>query len=386
MKFKDIPKPARSYMIYHVLISPGLICWYLLPLYMMMTGYSPLSVGMLFSTASALSVILTYLAGKLFDRVSIKRGLVAIDIIDGAAYFFYFLAAGPLSGLFLLIGRLLEEASFILYPLYPAYERIIYPKQNRTQILSWHLRLPEISQIISFPIIGYLLGYVFTKPFHYRIAFLMTSLFSVFTVWYLIKFLAADREREKLSGESFSFKFSPRFWKFIFVDCVITLAGSLTPALVLINYVINKLHKTLFEITLIEAAMSAVVIAATYLSDRIKPEREKTAIILGLSIISASFFLISLGANFAALTILYSAARFGSTIMFPHYRSWMWSFIPPKSSAQIHGALNSLRRVIEISSPALAGLLATAGPSVPYNVSASLYAAAAGSILLFKKL
>ncbi len=385
MRYRDIPKPARMYMIYHVLTGPTLICWYLLPLYMMMTGYSPLGVGILFSVTNVLSVVLTYIVGGIFDRVPIKLGLVAIDILDGVAYFFYFLAKGPFSGLFLLLGRLLEEASFILYPLYPAYERIIYPKQNRVEILNWHLRLPEIGQIVSFPIIGYILGYVFTKPFHYRLAFLLASLTSIFTAWYLMRFLVADEEREKLSGESFSFKFDPRFWRFLLVDSAMSLADSLIPELVLINYVVFKLHKTLFEITLVEAAMSAVVILATYLSDRMK-ESQKAMISLGMVMISASLFVISLGVGFPLLITLYGVVRFGSVVMFPHYRSWMWSFIPPKSSAQIHGALSSFRRVIGMISPALAGFLVTVGPTVPYVFSAVLYAFTATLISVFKEI
>lgn len=385
MRFKDIPKSARMYIIYHVLIAPTLISWYLLPLYLMMTGYNPLEVGVLFSVTNALSIVLVYIVGKFFDRVPIKYGLVTVEITNSTAYFFYFLSSGAMSGLFLLLGRIAEEASFIFYPLYPAYERIIYPKPNRTEILNWHLRLPEFSQIVSFPIIGYLLGYVFTRPFHYRISFLLISITSVLAAWYLMKFLVVDKEREKLSRESFSFRFSPRFWKFLVIDSLMALSNSLIPELVLINYVVFKLHKTLFEITLIEVTMSISTIAATYLSDRMKRD-QRFMIFLGMTLVSVSLFLISLGVNFPILVPLYGVIRFGSTVMFPYYRSWMWSFVPPKSSAQVHGALSSLRKIIGMMSPAIAGFLASVGPTFPYIASATLYAFSAAFILMFKKL
>ena len=103
MRFKDIPKSARMYIIYHVLIAPTLISWYLLPLYLMMTGYNPLEVGVLFSVTNALSIVLVYIVGKFFDRVPIKYGLVTVEITNSTAYFFYFLSSGAMSGLFLLL-------------------------------------------------------------------------------------------------------------------------------------------------------------------------------------------------------------------------------------------------------------------------------------------
>ena len=147
MKWGEIPPGARRYMLYHVFVTPGLICWYLLPLYLMMTGFSVFEVGWLFTLINLVSIPLTYLVCKRFDRVPVKRGLITVDMLDGVAYTFYFLAKGAFAPFALLMGRMLEEISFLFYPLYPAYERIIYPEKRRSEILSWHLRLPEISSM-----------------------------------------------------------------------------------------------------------------------------------------------------------------------------------------------------------------------------------------------
>lgn len=79
-------------MIYHTLIALGLITWTLFPLYLMMTGYSILEVGVFFTIVNIASIPLTYLFGRLFNRWDIKKGLIVIDILDGIAYVMYGLA------------------------------------------------------------------------------------------------------------------------------------------------------------------------------------------------------------------------------------------------------------------------------------------------------
>ncbi len=382
MKWREIPVGARRYMLYHVFITPGLVCWYLLPLYMMMTGFSVLEVGWLFTLISLASVPLTYLICKRFDRVSIKRGLIVVDVIDSAAYTFYFFAKGLFAPVALFIGRILEEISFLFYPLYPAYERIIYPQERRHEILSWHLRLPEISSIVLYPVIGYLLGYIFTKPYHYRITFLLFGLFAVFTVWYLWRFLPEVGEKERLTFERFSFRFDRGFLLFITVDSLITLASSITPELVLVNYVVFTLKKTIFEVTLIVATMAAVTVFTTFLTEKARKEWAKFYMTLGLGLLVLYSLIMGFSPSFTVTLFAYTVMEFGSALMFPFYRDWMWSFVLPEKSAQFHGALSSLRRSIRIISPFLAGWQAFIHPVMPYITGGFLYSAAAVLIMV----
>lgn len=53
MRWSEIPREAKAYMIYHTLIAPGLITWTLFPLYLMMTGYSVLEVGAFFTIVTS---------------------------------------------------------------------------------------------------------------------------------------------------------------------------------------------------------------------------------------------------------------------------------------------------------------------------------------------
>lgn len=109
MRWKEIPVPARRYIIYHTLVSPLLITWYMLPLYMFMTGYTVLETGILFTLISIASIPITYLIGKVFDRVAVRHGLVIIDLLDGLACIFYGLSYGLTAPLMLSIGLIIEK-------------------------------------------------------------------------------------------------------------------------------------------------------------------------------------------------------------------------------------------------------------------------------------
>ncbi len=157
MRWSEIPRDAKAYMLYHTLIAPSLIVWILFPLYLMKTGYSILEVGVFFTSINIASVPLTYLFGRAFNRWDIKKGLITIDVLYG-------LSKGAVALLMLFAGRTIEKLSAMLYPLYRAYEQIIYPEDKYEEIFAWHLKLSEVSRLVTFSIMGYLLGYVYSGP------------------------------------------------------------------------------------------------------------------------------------------------------------------------------------------------------------------------------
>jgi len=56
IRWREISPNARRYMLYHVFATPGLICWYLLPFYLMMAGFSVFEAGWLFTIINLLSI------------------------------------------------------------------------------------------------------------------------------------------------------------------------------------------------------------------------------------------------------------------------------------------------------------------------------------------
>ena len=74
----------------------------------------------------------------------------------------------------------------MFYPLYQAAERTLYPENKMEKIFAWHIRLPEISQLIGFLVLGYVFGYIFTTPRDYRLGFIVIGLSSSVTIVYLL--------------------------------------------------------------------------------------------------------------------------------------------------------------------------------------------------------
>ncbi len=109
LKLRELPAPARNYIIYHTIISPLLIIWYMVPLYMFMTGYNVLEVGAFYTIVNLSSIPITFLIGKAFEKIPLRHGLVLIDALDGIASIFYGLSIGPLAPLFLFAGLLIEK-------------------------------------------------------------------------------------------------------------------------------------------------------------------------------------------------------------------------------------------------------------------------------------
>ena len=58
-KWSEIPTGARHYILYHTIISPLLITWYMLPMYMFMTDYTVLEVGIIFTLVHVMSIPVT---------------------------------------------------------------------------------------------------------------------------------------------------------------------------------------------------------------------------------------------------------------------------------------------------------------------------------------
>ncbi len=372
MRWSEIPRDAKAYMLYHTLIAPGLIVWILFPLYLMETGYSILEVGAFFTAVNFASIPLTYLFGRAFNHWDIKKGLIAIDILDGVAYVLYGLSKGVIAPLMLFTGRAVEKLSSMLYPLYRAYEQIIYPEDKYEEIFAWHLRLPEISRLLTFPVMGYILGYVYPGTESYRWAFIIFGLFSAFTVAYIQLFLPSVGREERLTPEGFTFR-AGEFKVLLAFEALLTLAWELAPEIVLINYIIFVLHKTVFEVTLVAVVSSLASIIGTYASERFPKERSFQGMSLGMLISALYAALMMVSPPFWLVIIAYSLDAFGGTFWFPFYRAWMFKLIPKKRASEFHAAISSYRKVIGIVTPFMAGALASVHATLPYAFSLAFF-------------
>jgi len=362
-------------MLYHTMIAPSLIVWILLPLYLMETGYSILKVGAFFTAVNIASVPLTYLFGRAFNRWDMKKGLITIDVLDGIAYILYGLSKGVVAPVMLFVGRAVEKLSAILYPLYRAYEQIIYPEDRYEEIFAWHLRLPEISRLLTFPVMGYILGYVYPGPKSYRWVFIIFGLFSAFTVAYIWRFLPSVGKEGRITPEGFTFR-AGEFKLLLAFEALLTAGWGLAPDMILINYIVFVLHRTLFEVTLITVATSLASIAGTYASERVPKGKGFQAIAFGMFLNAFNVFIMALSPPLWAVLAAYTVGNFGDTLWFPFYRAWMFRLIPREKTSEFHAAISSYRRVIGIVTPFVAGFLASVHATLPYAASLAFFALA----------
>ncbi len=385
MRWNEIPRDAKAYMLYHTIIAPQLIVWILFPLYLMKTSYSILEVGAFFTAVNVASIPLTYLFGRAFNRWDIKKGLIAIDFLDGIAYILYGFAKGTIAPLMLFAGRTIEKLSTVLYPLYRAYEQVIYPEDRYEEIFAWHLRLPEINRLITFPIMGYLFGYIWNSTEHYRLAFLFFGLLSIPTIAYIWFFLPSVGKEERITPEGFTFK-AGEFKLLLLFEALLTLAWSLAPEIVLLNYVIFVLKKTIFEVTLIACVTSLASIIGTYASERFPKEKGFQVIAIGMLINVFYALVMALSPPFWLVLLAYAVGDFADTLWFPFYRSWMFSLIPKEKASEFHAAISSYRKLIGLFTPFVAGALASIKATLPYFVSLILFLVISALFIKFEKI
>lgn len=377
MRWSEIPLAARRYIIYHTIISPFLITWYMLPLYLFMTGYSVLDVGILFTVVNLAAVPAAYGVGKLFESVPIRHGLVLIDALEGVANILYGLAKGAVAPVTIFAGMLIEKIAGVFYPLYQATERILYPKERLKEVLAWHMRLPEASQLVGFLALGYVFGYVLTTPDGYRVGFIAIGLVSLGTIVYLLKALPRLDRRERVEAEAPVFRVDKEFRLILLVEALVTAAWFMAPEFVLLNYVANTLGLTLFEAMVVEAAISIGAIAATYVTDAIGDEHMFRAMAIGYALITAWAAIMLASPPFPVVVAAYFISKFGDTLVFPFYGKWLFGKVPKEKATTVFGALSSYRRLIRLFTPALAGLLASMHPTLPYLASLTLFAVTA---------
>jgi hypothetical protein len=340
-----------------------------------MTGYSILEIGILFTSINVLSVPLTYFIGKVFDRIAVRHGLILIDSLDGLESILYGLSYGPVAPLMLSLGLLVGKIAGLFYPLYQAAEKLIYPQDRLEEIFAWHMRLPLLSELIGFLILGYVFGVLFYAPEYFRIGFIIIGVSSVFTVLYLWRFLPRLDVDERI-GEGFIFRIDREFKAILVIEALDTLASRLAPEIVLLNYMIIVLDLTFFDVMIvISSSLVAGGLLATYISERIDPKYRFKVISINYLFTVIWALIMFLNPSFMAIVIAYFIVEFGHTLAFPFYRSWLFSKIPGEKASSLLAAISSYDRMIGIVTPFIAGLLATFRPTLPYLVSLILFVA-----------
>ncbi len=375
MRWSEIPADARKYILYHTIGSPLLISWYMLPAYLFLTGHTVLDVGILFTAVNVLSVPLTYLIGRIFDRVAVRQGLILIDALDSLENFLYGISHFLLGPLLIPLGMLVGKISGMFYTLYQVAEKLLYPRKRMEEVYAWHMRLPLLGEALSSIALGYVLGVLFPLPIHYAFGFVLLALGNVLMVAYLARFLPRLDAEERL-GDVFTFRFDAEFKAILLLEALETLAILLAPGIVLMNYMMVGLGMSFFHVMAVIGLSTLVSLPATYLSERIPPAHRYRVIASYFALMTAWALIMFLIPDLLAILLAHVLAEFANTLSLPFYRSWLFSKIPSDRASSVLAGLSSFERSVGLVAPLVAGLLATVSPTLPYLVSLVLFLAA----------
>ena len=136
MRWRELPVEARRYIIYHVIVCPLLFAWYMIPYYLLSLGYTVVETGLIFTVIQLIGVPLSYLMGKIFTYNDIRIGIASIDFLEGISRILLGLAYGPIAPIIILIALIFEDLSDYFYPVYLAYEKLIYPSDKMKDALA----------------------------------------------------------------------------------------------------------------------------------------------------------------------------------------------------------------------------------------------------------
>ncbi len=346
--------------------------------------YTILEIGIVFTLINIVSVPLTYLIGKIFDRVAVRHGLILIDALDGVENVLYGLSYFFLGPLTISLGLFVGKISRILYPLYQVAEKLLYPRDRLEEVYAWHMRLPLLSQATGFVVLGYVFGVLFPKPIHFALGFIAIGASSLFTVLYLVKYLPRLDIEERI-GDRFEFGFDREFKSILAIEALDILALYLAPEIVLINYMMVELGMSFFQVMLVVALSILASLPATHLSERISPRHRFRVISLYFVLRTAWALIMFLVPNFFAILVANIVAEFGNTLALPFYRSWLFSKVPSDKASSILAGVSSFRRLVELVAPFVAGALASINPTLPYLASLALFLATIPILLSLEK-
>jgi len=347
----------------------------MLPYYMLVSGIEVWEAGLLFTIIEAIGIPLSYFLGRVFTYVDARKGVALIELLEGLARVAYGMAYGVLGPFFLLAGMILDEIADYFYPVYSIYERNVYPSDKMKGALSWHLRLPEFSILVSYPVWGVVLGVFYTDLSYIRLGFIFAGIISIIlaavVMVYLYPVKIAEKEREEIKI-SLSEVYG-RLKLYLSIEIVFTLAWSIAPTLALVYYVIEVYKGNLLHVALIEASISLATVTATYIVDKISEEKSFEALQVGTLLVVFWVLSMVFSLPFIFLLAMFYIARLGDTMVYVFKKKWYFSLISEKEVAMVEGSLRSLKTAIWVLSPSIAGALAYINPRFPYLMSLVLF-------------
>lgn len=359
-EFKSFPPRAKRYILYHSIISPAMIVTHMIPIYLFYIGYNVLEIGIFYSIISFVSVVLTYFVGRLLDKITVNKALTADVLLDGVSYSILGFAGGSFFPFIFVISSVIRNISSIFSPAYSVYEYESYPEEKREKLYVYHLAVPEVTQLIAFPIFGIIWGVLHPTPEAFRIGFFIFGVYFLLASVLPVKFLLPVKKKVRVEKEKISLQILiPKELRIIMlIEIVLLFAWGIIPEIVLINYVIVNLKGTLFHMTLIEIVISIIIITTgRFIKDISK--RHSFTILIGATFAMMVYTgLMRFAFSFLIILVAYGIMAFGDTIWHPYHQSLLFHYVPGERRGEFFGAFTAIKKIIGVFLPVLAGFIA----------------------------
>ena len=374
MRWNELPKPARYYILYHTMVAPLLFTWYMVPYDLLEEGYTVMELGMLFTVVNVLSIPAKFLVGKFFTFHDVKKGLLFIDVLESTSLFFLYFATGSLAPLFVGISLLISDVAGTLYPLYQAYERAVYPEDRMKETLVWHMALPEAAIALSYPLLGYVFGVLCPSLDCIRSGFLAFAIADMMLALYILRFfqliVLKEEEEESILEDlkSLAKVLKGKLRLYFAANTLYLLAWRFIPIFVVVNYIVEEYSGNLFHVALFEASISLATLISMFIVNRIPEHYGFHTMMLSTMGVAITTLIFYIRPPFEILLILGFTTRMFDSAWFVFNRNWLFKTISREEAALVSTGISALNSTVFLAMPLITGTLATMSPSLPYLV------------------
>ncbi len=367
-----LPLAARRYIVYMSLSIPILFAWILIPYLMLATGLDVAEAGMVLSIASGIAAIVNAVVGRVLEKAEPVVFIALIGFIEGIAYLMYM--HGFLLALLLLVvlGAAIERIARGFYTAFAVYEYDVYPEEIRDKAFTLYNFVSFLVQVATYPLIGWLLGVVIEDIVGRILSLLFFSIASIALGLLALAWLPrVGKKRIEFERLSLRASISARFLSMVLAVVAFGIGMELSQPLIVANLFMHIAGNPLLGLALYEtfAAIPVPIVSTLLLSvDRRHGVR---LLALGMALLGLSDIVLGLSRDIGMALLSALMASAGYALMDPYFMDTLFSTIPRELRGTLLGGIASIRRLLGIAMPGIAGMLASLNTYLPFFVAAA---------------
>ena len=376
--FKDVavwwntlPIAAKRYILFQALFIPVLFAWILVPYLMLATGLGVAEAGIVLTIASAVAAMVNAFVGRTLDRAEPIIFIAILSFVEGIAYLIYMYGFLASILLLIIIAAIVERLARGFYPVFAVYEYDVYPEEIREKAFALHNLIPYLVQLVTYPVIGYVLAVLLGSLFAQIVSLCMFAIASIVLGFLALLWLPRIGVRRMEVSQPLLLRGIPRaFLKMGLAMIIFGIAFELCQPLVVANLFMNIAGNPLMGLALYEtfAALPVVVISPLIL--RVNRGHGVSMLTLGMGLIASADLLLGFSYRVEIALLAATVASAGYALMNPFFMDVLFSTIPGEHRGMLLGSLAAIRRLIGIAMPAIAGFLAEINAHLPFIAAA----------------